>query len=296
MSAGVIYGVLAFTLWGLFPIYWKAIERVPAEEILCHRMAWSLLFMAGLLAVRRRWGWILPALRRPRTVLIFLGTGSLLAVNWFTYIWAVNHGQIVGSSLGYFVNPLFSAVLGMVFLRERLRPGQWGALAIAAAGVAYLTFAYGTFPRIAAVLAVTFGFYGLIRKTAPLDAIEGLSLETAALFLPAASYLLYIESNGTGSFGRSGLSVALLLAGSGAVTALPLLWFAEGARRISLTSLGLLQYIAPSLQFLCGVLLYEEPLSRSRLAGFALVWIALAVYSAEGLLFRRRRRAARPAP
>ncbi|MFH1680716.1 MAG: EamA family transporter RarD [Candidatus Eisenbacteria bacterium] len=297
MNAGVAYAVAAFALWGILPAYWKAIERVPAREILCHRITWSLLFAGSLVVVRRRWRWILPAVRNPRVIAIFAGTGSILAINWLTYIWAVNHGQIVGASLGYFINPLFSVLLGMVFLKERLRRWQWVALAVAGCGVAYLTFVHGSFPWITAVLVLTFGFYGLIRKTAPLDALEGLSLETAALFLPALAFLLYTDRTGSGSFGHADLRTSLLLAGTGVVTALPLLWFAEGARRITLASVGILQYIAPTLQFLIGVLVYREPFARTRLAGFSLVWTALAIYSVEGILAaRNRRRSRRAAP
>lgn len=295
MRVGVLYAIGAYVLWGLFPVYWKALRAVPAHEILCHRMTWSLLFVLGLLAVKNHWRWLGDAPRSRKTVLTFFGTASLLALNWFTYIWAVNHDYIVECSLGYFVNPLFSVFLGMVFLHERLRRWQWVAIAIAAAGVLYLTFVYGSFPWISLTLALTFGLYGLIRKTADLDALEGLTLETAILFLPALAYLLHLEAVGAGSFGHAGARTNVLLAFTGVATALPLLWFAHGARRITLTSVGLLHYIAPTLQFLLGVLVYHEPFTRTRLVGFSAVWLALAIYSVEGVRTRRGNAKARNA-
>lgn len=290
MNRGILYGIGAYTLWGLFPIYWKALHHVPALEILAHRMVWSLLFVLVLLAVKRNWDWIKTAVRQPKTLLIFTVTASLLAVNWFTYIWGVNAGYIIETSLGYFINPLIYVLLGAIFLRERPRGGQLAAVGLALAGVIYLTFRYGSFPWIALTLAISFGLYGLLRKTAPLDATEGFSLETALLFIPAFAYVLYQEISGNGSFFSGDPRTTILLMGAGVATAVPLLLFAMAARRITLTNLGLLQYIAPSMQFLIGVFIYKEAFSGDRLIGFGLIWLALTFYSIEGIWQSRKQR------
>lgn len=229
-------------------------------------------------------------------LLTFTLSGTLLAVNWYTYIWGVNNGHIVETSLGYFINPLVNVLLGFVFLKERMRPAQWLALSVAAAGVLYLTFNYGSFPWIALTLAFSFGAYGLLRKTAPLNSAEGLFVETAVLFLPALGFLLLEEARGVGALGHMGATTTLLLIGAGAATSIPLLLFASGARRITLTTLGLLQYVAPTLQFLIGVLIYHEPFGVERLIGFGLIWLALALYTAESYVSRRRRAAAPVTP
>lgn len=293
---GILYGVLAYAMWGLFPIYWKAIQGVPALEILAHRMTWSFLFVLLLLAVTGRWNWIRPILRQPKTLLTFLLTAVLLSINWFVYIWGVNAGYIVQTALGYFINPLVNVLLGMIFLRERLRPWQAVAVLLAAGGVLYLTISYGALPWIALTLAFSFGVYGLLRKTAVLDSLAGLSLETALLFLPALGYLLFLESRDIGAFGHSDLLTTLLLAGAGMATALPLLAFAAAARRVTLITLGILQYMAPTLQFLIGVFIYHEPFSRDQLIGFSFIWLALLIYTGDGLLRHRRRAALRPQP
>jgi chloramphenicol-sensitive protein RarD len=296
MNRGVLYAAAAYLMWGFFPVYWKWLQAVPAVEILTHRMTWSLLFVVGLLAYRRHWSWIRPALRDRRTVLTFLSSAVLLAVNWFTYIWGVNHGFIVETSLGYFINPLVNVVLGVFFLRERLRAGQWAAVAMAAGGVLYLTLSYGALPWIALTLAFSFGLYGLLRKTARLDSLEGLSMETGLLFLPALGYLLYLEAAGQGSFGHAGTATTLLLALAGVATAVPLLFFAIGARLIPLSLLGILQYLAPTIQFLLGVLVYGEPFTPERLVGFGLVWSALLIYTIESIYVRRQRKRLTPLP
>ena len=284
MKSGVLAAVVAYTLWGILPVYWKALQAVPALEILAHRTVWSLVFVLLLLALRRQWNWVRQARKRPRMLLVFGLTTCLLGANWFTYIWAVNSGHVVDSSLGYFINPLLSVLLGVLFLKERLRPWQGVAIGFALAGVVFLTVAYGAFPWIALTLAGTFGFYGLLRKTAPLGSLEGLTLETALLSIPTVAYLLTLESAGSGAFGHAGLPTSLLLVGAGVVTAFPLLMFAYAARSVSLATVGILQYIAPTLQFLLGVLVYDEPFSPARLIGFAAIWVALAMYSTEGLL------------
>lgn len=295
MSRGIIYSAGAYILWGLLPLFWKALHGVPALEILAHRMVWSLALVLLLLAYQGRWGWLHSALRDRRVVLMFAVSALLLTINWGVYIWAVNAGHVVETSLGYFINPLVNVLLGVLLLKERVRLWQALAIGLALAGVLYLTISYGTLPWIAIALAVTFGGYGLVRKLAPLDSLEGLTMETLLLFVPALAYLLFLEWSGAGAFGHAGMRTTLLLALVGAPTALPLLLFAAGARRISFTTLGLLQYIAPTLQFLLGVLVYHEPLTRERLVGFCLIWLALLVYTGEGLLRGGRRQALQPA-
>ncbi len=296
MNKGILYAACAYVLWGLLPIYWKALQHVPALEILAHRMVWSLAVVLLLLAYRGRWRWLGVVARDGRVVLTFLTTALLLTLNWFVYIWAVNAGYIVESSLGYFINPLVNVLLGVLFLRERLRPWQGVAIGAALGGVLYLTFDYGRLPWIALALAGSFGLYGLLRKTAALNSLEGLTLETLLLFLPALAYLLYLEAIGSAALGHADAATTALLVCSGMATAAPLLLFAAGARRITLTSLGILQYVAPTLQFLLGVLVYGEPLSSARLFGFCLIWIALLIYTAEGVLRSGRAARLRPAP
>lgn len=290
MTKGVAAAVVAYALWGILPIYWKALQAVPAFEILCHRTIWSFVFVLLILTARRQWGWLERARHDPRSLLTFACSACLLGLNWFTYIWAVNAGHIVDTSLGYFINPLISVLLGVLFLRERLRLWQGIAIGIATAGVLLLTLGYGAFPWIAVTLALTFGFYGLLRKTAALGSLEGLSLETALLSIPTLAYLVYLEWMGTSSFGHVGTMTSLLLALSGLVTAFPLLMFAYAARQVTLATVGILQYIAPTLQFLLGVFVYEEPFTRTRLVGFAAIWIALLIYSVEGVVRERRQR------
>ena len=285
---GTLAAIGAYALWGLLPIYWKAVQSVPASEILCHRMAWSFVFVALLLTWKRRWEWIRLVREHTVTLITFLVSSLFLALNWLIYIWAVNAGHLVDTSLGYFINPLFSVLLGVLFLRERLRLWQWVSVGIAACGVAYLTLSYGTFPWVALSLATSFGLYGLLRKTAPLDSLEGLSLETAFMFLPALAYLFYLERIGTASFGHATATVNALLALSGVATALPLLLFAYAAKRVTLATVGILQYIAPTGQFLLGVLLYGETFTKTRGIGFSAIWIALFVYSLEGVIERRK--------
>lgn len=288
MNKGIIYAAGAYIIWGLLPLYWKALSGVPAGQILAHRIVWSLVFVGIILALRHNWSWLRGAVRKPRLLLTFALSGSLLAVNWFTYIWGVNAGFIVETGLGYFINPLVNVLLGYLVLKERLRPAQWLALSVALAGVLYLTFSYGAFPWIAMTLATSFGIYGLIRKTAPLNSAEGLFLETAVLFLPALGYLLLMETRGAGDFAHTDISTTLLLAGAGIVTSVPLMLFASGARRISLTSLGLLQYIAPTLQVMIGVFVFGEAFGPARIVGFGLIWLALGLYSGESIIYRRR--------
>ena len=286
-SRGILYAVGAYGLWGLLPVYWKVMQQVPAHEIIGHRMVWSLPFVLALLIARRDFRHFLDAIQQWRVLATFLVTAALLTVNWYTYIFAINSDHIVDASLGYFINPLLTVMLGVFFLRERPRLWQWVSFALALGGVLYLTFVYGTFPWIGLLLAFTFGFYGLIRKTAALDSVEGLALENAFMFLPALIFLLLLESNGSGTFGHAGSEINVALALTGAATATPLILFAAAVRRARLTTMGLLHYIAPSLQFLIGILVYGEPVSRSRLIGFSLIWVALALFSVESLLYLR---------
>jgi len=288
VKKGILASVSAYILWGFFPIYFKILHPVSPLEILCHRMVWSLVFLSGVLTFSRQWGWLRPALKNRRTVLIYSGAALLLALNWFTYIWAVNAGFIIESSLGYFINPLVSILLGVFILREKLRPVQWIPVGIAALGVSYLTWLYGRLPWIALVLACTFGLYGLFKKISPLPSLNGLSLETGLLFFPALGYLIYLEVLGKAGFGHLGVGMSVLLALSGVITAIPLLLFATGARSIPLVLVGLLQYIAPTLQLLIGVLIYHESFSSHQFIGFGMIWLALAFYTLESFINSRR--------
>ena len=283
MHTGMLYAAGAYALWGLVPVYFKALQHVPPLEILAHRIVWSLVFLAIVLAWRRQWAWIGAVLRRPRVLAGFIASAILISINWFIYIWAVNNGRVIDASLGYFINPLINVLLGFLLLHERLRPGQWATVALAAGGVAWLTWQGGHLPWIALTLAITFGTYGLLRKTAALGALEGLSLETLILFPAALGYLIVLTLHGHNSFATAPDSTKWLLVAAGPITAIPLLMFAAGARRIPLSLLGLLQYIGPTLQLLLGVWLYHEPFGGPRLVGFAMIWAALALYSAEGL-------------
>jgi len=288
MKNGMLAALGAYTCWGLLPAYWKAIEHVPAPEILSHRVVWSLIVVLVLLTVQRRWDWLRTAFRKPVILVPFVGTAALLTINWLTYIWANNNGHIVETSLGYFINPLVNVLLGVIFLRERMRPWQWAAVGLAFAGVAYLTISFGRLPWIALTLALSFGFYGLIRKTASLESVQGLTVETGLMFLPAVAFLALIGAKGSGSFIQAGPLTTALLALAGIVTAIPLIMFAYGARHVQLTTLGVLQYVAPTLQFLLGVVVYGESFTQARLIGFSLIWTALAVYSVEGYLTHKR--------
>jgi chloramphenicol-sensitive protein RarD len=290
MNRGIAYASAAYLLWGLFPIYFKALQQVAPLEILGHRIVWSLALCALLLLALRRLQWLADLRRQPRVLAWFAASSVLVAANWFVYIWAVNAGRVVDASLGYFINPLVNVLIGAAFLHERLRRAQWLAVAIAAAGVAWLTWQAGAVPWIGLVLALTFGLYGLLRKTAALGAIEGLSLETLLLTPLAAAWLLWLAHAGASGFVDGDAATRLLLLAAGPVTAVPLLLFAAGARRIPFSTLGLLQYLGPSLQLLIGVWLYHEPFAE-RVPGYVLIWIALAIFSVEGLAQGWRSRA-----
>jgi len=288
-SIGIAAAVGAYVLWGILPIFWKSLHAVPAQEILLHRMVWSLFFTLGLILLMGRLRSLAAIIRNRRSLLLFSMAALLLSGNWLLYIWAVNAGYVIEASLGYFINPLVSVLLGVIFLTERLRPGQIGALVIALLGVMYLTFYYGQFPWIALSLACSFGLYGFLHKKVSAPAIEGLCLETMVLFVPAAVVLLVWEVDGRGAFGHGDLLQTSLLLGTGLITSWPLLLFGFAAQRISLTHLGLLQYIAPTINLLLGIFLYHEPFPPERMAGFGLIWSALFIYMAEGAMLRRRR-------
>jgi len=281
MQIGVIYAAAAYVVWGLFPLYFKTLQQVSSLEVLAHRIVWAMVFLLIVMTVRRQWSWIF---RVQRKVLAASATSSvLLAVNWYIFIWAVNHDHVIDASLGYFMTPLVNVLLGLLLLRERLRPAQWLAIGLAGASVAWLTWQAGHLPWISLTLAISFGFYGLMRKTAELGTLEGLSLETFMLFPVAFAFLAVQATNGNNAFIEAPASLRLLIAAAGPITAVPLLLFAAGARRIRMATLGLLQYIAPTLSFFLGIWLYHEPFNAERMTGFAMIWMALAVYSAEGL-------------
>ena len=287
MNKGIWNGLAAYVLWGFFPIYWKLLHEVPALEVIGHRISWSFLLLIAVILLTSQWKNFRTAALTPKVIGIYTLAGVVLTINWLIYVWGVNSGFIVETSLGYFINPLISVLLGVFFLHEQLRPMQWIAVALAAAGVLYLTITYGRPPWIALSLAVSFGIYGLVKKIAPLGSLYGLTLETALVFPIALIYLVFVGSIGTGSFLHHGLLIDILLIGTGAVTSIPLLMFASAARQIPLTMIGVLQYIAPTLQFLIGVFLYHEPFDQSRLIGFSLVWLALMIFWVENYLSTR---------
>jgi chloramphenicol-sensitive protein RarD len=284
---GVVYSSSAFLIWGISPIYWKAMQAVPAFEIILHRIVWSFILLVPLIIVMRRWREFVDALKNTRALLILLLTALIVGGNWLLYIWAVNSGYLLQASLGYYINPLVNVVLGMVFLKERLRPLQMVAVGLAAVGVIYLTVYYGEFPWIALTLAVTFGFYGLIRKVAQVGSLVGLTVETLLLSIPALIYLFYLDIHGQGTIFRVSLKLDLMLMGCAPLTAIPLLCFTLGARRLYLSTLGLLQYIAPSCIFILAVFLYREPLSSAQVFTFILIWTALAIYSTDSMRYYR---------
>lgn len=290
----MLSAALAFTCWGLFPLYFHAMGEVGSLEVLANRMLWSLLFLAVVLSVRRQWDWLGQVLRQPKVMAGFAASALLLSCNWITYIWSVNNGHVIDASLGYFITPLVNVMLGFLILHERLRVGQWLSIGIATAGVAWLAWQTGNVPWIALALAATFGAYGLLRKTATLGALEGLSLETMILFPLALLYVGWLTWHGQNTFINTPHdSTRWLMAGSGPVTAIPLLLFAFGARRLPLSVLGLLQYIGPTLQLLLGVWIFHESFAAARLFGFVVIWSALAIYAAEGVWHARQ---STPAP
>ena len=283
VSRGTWAAAASFVLWGVMPLYWHALKSVPSLSIVLQRIVWSALFVGAFLLWRDGRGWLRSVLAQPRLRGMLATSGALIAFNWGLYIWAVNAGHVVETALGYFINPLLNVLIGVVFLRERMRPLQWISVAIAAAGVLWLTINYGRLPWIALALAVSFALYGLIRKLAAVDSVSGLGVEGAYLFVPALGMLAWQAAHGSSGFDQGAWTTGLLVL-SGIVTALPLVGFAYAVRRVPLTTVGLLQYIAPTLQFVLGVFVFHEAFDGTRLVGFVLIWIALAMFAGEGLL------------
>ena len=287
MSKGIWNALTVYVMWGFFPIYWKLLQDVPALQVIGHRIGWSFLLLMTVILFTKQWKDFRSVALKPKIIGIYAIAGILLSVNWLIYVWGVNSGFIVETSLGYFINPLISVLLGVVFLHERLRAMQWIPIGLAAAGVIYLTVTYGRLPWIALSLAFSFGIYGLVKKLAPLGSLYGLTLETALVFPIAFVYLAFVEFTGTGAFLQNSLLTDILLIGTGLVTSIPLLLFASAVRQIPLTMIGILQYIAPTLQFLIGVFLYHEAFDQSRLIGFSLVWLALIIFWVENYFANR---------
>ena len=285
---GLLNGFAAYGMWGLVPLFWPLLKPAGAAEILAHRMVWSLAFVAVALVVVRRWAWAGELLRQPRRLALVTVAAAVITVNWGVYIWAVNSGHVVEASLGYFINPLVTIAMGVLLLKERLRRVQWLAVGIGAAAVVVLTVGYGRPPWISLTLAFSFATYGLVKKKVNLGGVESLAAETAIQFLPALGYLLWLTAHGEASFVNDGTGHAALLASTGIVTALPLVCFGAAAIRVPLSTLGLLQYLAPIFQFLLGVLYFHEAMPAERWAGFALVWLALILLTGDALRWARR--------
>jgi len=286
--SGLAAAICAFLMWGLFPLYVRGIASVPPPQIIAHRIVWCSVFVLAWLAIRRELA-AFGAAFAARGVVLRLATSALMvSINWLVYVWAVQNGHVVDASLGYFINPLVSVLLGVVALHERLNSAQKVAVSLAAAGVVYLTIVVGRLPWIALALALSFGLYGFIRKVVAVDAVPGLAVETVLLTPLAGAYLLWCQAQGSSAFGHQGATVDLLLVGSGLATAVPLALFSFGARRIPLSTIGLIQYIGPSLQLLIGITVFGEPFPAIRALGFVMIWLALAVYVADGLLRTRK--------
>lgn len=288
LRRGYLYGLGAYGLWGFFPLYFKLLRPTSALEILAHRVLWSAVFTGLLLLVIRQWAFLRDLVRRPRALLGIVAAATVIAVNWGTYIYGVNTDRVVETSLGYFINPLVTVLLGVVVLRERLRPWQWAALGVGAVAVTVLTVDYGRLPVIALTLAGSFGLYGLLKKRLALPAASALFVEAGLLAFPGVGYLWWLAATAEPTVGQLGAGHTTLVLASGPLTAVPLLLFAGAANRVPLTALGILQYVAPVLQFGLGVAVFHEPMPTARLTGFALVWLALAVFTADGIRHARR--------
>ncbi len=288
MNIGIVFASLAYIFWGLFPLYFMQVADVPSLEVVLHRTVWAMVFVLLMLAVMKRWAWLASLRHQPRVLGAFALSTLLLSINWLVYVWAVQNGHVLDASLGYFMLPLINVALGLIFLKERPRRGQWFAVSVAAAGVLWLTIQTAHVPWVALVLALSFGFYGLLRKVATLGALEGLALETMMMAPIGAAILVYWTWQGQGVLAQGTAADIGWLVLAGPLTAVPLLLFAAGARRIPMTTMGILQYISPTLQFGLGIWVFNEPLQPARLFGFALIWTALVLYSVEGWWVRQR--------
>ncbi len=288
---GVLAALAAFGMWGFLPVYFKAVAHVPAPELLAHRTFWSVILLLALIALGRRWSALRAALAEPRVWLLLAVSTSLLVFNWLVFIWAITDGRVLETSLGYYINPLFNVLLGVMVLRERLSPWQGLAAALAIIGVLNLTFQSGTFPWVSLALASSFGLYGLIRKTIRLNSVEGLFIETALVAPLALAYLVYLSAAGTAALGAHDRTTDVLLMLSGVITALPLLAFASAARRLQYTTVGFFQYIGPTIHFLLAIFVYGEVFTGAHLITFGLIWAALAIFTADSLRALHRRAA-----
>jgi chloramphenicol-sensitive protein RarD len=294
-NKGILYGIGAYIIWGFFPVFFKALQTVPPLQIVAHRISGAFIFLLIVIFVRQRGAQFFKYFAQPKTLLLYSLPAILLAVNWLTYIWGVNSGYVVETSLGYFINPLVNVLLGVVLLREKLRLPQWVSVGVATIGVAFITILAGGLPWIALMLAFTMGFYGLIVKIAPLRALDSLSLETGILFIPSLVYLFTVNYQAAEPVWQQETIVLVLIGLAGVVTAIPLLLFSAAVRMIPLSTIGLLQYIAPTIQFLLGVYVYKEAFSTADLIGFCLIWIALIIYSFDSVRFQRRKTLPSPA-
>jgi chloramphenicol-sensitive protein RarD len=281
--SGLIAGIAAFATWGLIPVYWKLLSNIPASEILAHRFVWTTLFLIVLLSWQHRWPEVREATRSRPAVLYCFASGVAISVNWLFFIWAVNVGRVIETSLGYFMTPLVNVLFGAIFLRERLTRWQFISVMLALVGVLNLTFGYGRLPWLAITLCISFGLYGLLRKKSGVRPIPGLFLETTLLTPIAAGYLLYLQRAGSSTFGSAPWSLVLLLISTGVVTGLPLVWFGHAARHLRMTTVGFLQYLAPSCSFFLGVYLYHEPFTRAHLITFTFIWVALVIFTVEAI-------------
>ena len=287
-TGGILYGVLAYTVWGVLPLYWKLLHVVPALEILSHRIIWSFVFVSLILCYTRGWQRVVTVIRDTKNLIYLFLCGFLISSNWFTYIWAVNSGYVIEASMGYYINPLVVFLLGVLILKEKLTHWQVLAIGLAAAGVMVMTIHYGRFPWIALTLAVTFAFYGLSKKLIQVDSLTGIALETAVVTPIALIYIINRQIHGIGAIGSIPLPATLILFGAGIVTATPLLWFAIGAKRVRFTVLGFLQYIAPTISLLAGVFIIKEKFTPTHLVSFTLIWLGLLIFIVFNLYSARK--------
>jgi len=286
-SRGVVYALLAYGTWGIVPAYYKFIEHISVYEMVAHRAVWTSTFGVALLLILRRFQFLRHAWRNPKLLLTLLLSGVMISSNWLVFLWAITHAKIIETSMGYFINPLFSVMLGVVLLHERLRAGQVAAIALAAAGVGYIVFNYGYVPWVALFLPLTFGLYGFIRKHTPVDSLSGITTETLFMLPAAVAYLVWNAGHGESHFGPGNGMDSLYLIGVGVITLGPLVSFAAAARRVRLATLGILQYLAPTLTFLLGVAVYREPFDHVKLVAFCCIWLSLFIYTLEGVRFSR---------